>query len=46
MWECNWWDLYRIVAAVKNYLPANFPYKRPLREKQLLQGSIDGRFFG
>ena len=46
MWKCEWWSLYKTDAPVKNYLRANFPYKRPLIEEQLLQGIIDGRLFG
>ena len=33
-------------ASVKSHLRENFPYRRPLSEEQLLQGIIDGRFFG
>ena len=46
MWEFSWWELYRTDAPVKSYLRANFPYKRPLSEEQLLQGVIDGQLFG
>ena len=46
MRECNWWELYRSDAQVKSHLRANFPYKRPLSEEQLLQEIIDGRLFG
>ena len=46
MWECEWWSLYKTDAPVKSYLRANFPYKRPLSEEELLQGIIDGRLFG
>ena len=46
MWECEWWSLYETDAAVKSYPRANFPYKRPLSEEQLLQQIIDGRHFG
>ena len=35
MWECNWWELYRTDARVKNHLRANFPYQRPLSEERL-----------
>ena len=45
-WECEWWSLYKTDAPVKSYLRANFPYKRPLSEEQLLQQIIDGRLFG
>ena len=46
MWECEWWILYKTDAPVKSYLRANFPYKRPLSEEQLLQRIIEGRLFG
>ena len=46
MWECEWWSLYKSDAPIKSYLQANFPYKRPLSEEQLLQGISDGRLFG
>ena len=46
MFECEWWCLYKTDAPVKSYLRANFPYKRPLSEEQLLQQIIDGRLFG
>ena len=40
------WEIYRTDAPVKSNLRANFPFKRPLSEEQLLQGIIDGRLFG
>ena len=46
MWECECWSLYKTDAPNKSYLRANFPYKRPLSEDQLLQQIIDGRLFG
>ena len=46
MWECEWWRLYKTDAPVKSYLRANFPYKRPLSEEQLLQRIVAGQFFG
>ena len=46
MWECEGWSLYKTDASVRKNLRENFPYKRPLSEKQLLQGIIDGRLFG
>ena len=46
MWECEWWSFFKTDAPVKSYLRANFPYKRPLSEEQLLQGITVGRFFG
>ena len=46
MWECEWWRHYKTDAPVKSYLRANFPYKRPFSEEQLLQRIIAGRLFG
>ena len=46
MWECEWWSLYKTDASVKSHLRANFPYKRPLSEEQVLQQIFDGRLFG
>ena len=46
MWECNWLELYRTDATVKNHLPANFPYQRPLSEKQLMQDNKSRKLFG
>ena len=46
MWECESWSLYKTDAPVKSYVRANFPYKQPLSEEQLLQGITDGRLFG
>ena len=46
MWESEWWRLYKTDAPVKSYLRANFPYKRPFSEEQLLQGIVAGRLFG
>ena len=47
MWECEWWNLYKTGDAfVKSQFREKFPYRRPLSEKQLWQGIIDGRFFG
>ena len=46
MWVCNWWELYRTDAPVKSYLRANFPYKHPISQDQLLRRIIDGRLFG
>ena len=43
MWECEWRSLYKTDAPVKSYLRANFSYKRPPSEEQLLQGIFDGR---
>ena len=46
MWECNWWELYRTDATVKNHLRANFPYQRPLSEERLMQEIRIRRLFG
>ena len=46
MWECNWWDLYRTDATVKNHLRANFPFQRNLSEERLMQEIRSGRLFG
>ena len=46
LWECEWWRLYKTASPVKSYLRANFHYKRPLNEEQLLQRITDGRLFG
>ena len=46
MWQCEWWSLYKTDASVKRHIGENFPYKRPLREEQLLKGINDGRLFG
>ena len=46
MWECNWWELYRTDATVKNHLLTNFPYQRPLSEERLMQEIKSRRFFG
>ena len=47
MWECEWWcSLYKGDKSIRSQLRENFPYRRPLSEEQLLQGSIDGRLFG
>ena len=45
MWECNWWELYRTDATVKNQLRANFPYQRPLSEERLMQEIRSGKLF-
>ena len=45
MWECNWWELYRTDAIVKNHLRANFPYQRPLSEKGFIHENKSGKLF-
>ena len=46
MWECNWWELYRTDATLKNHLRANFFYQRPLSEERLMQKIKGRRRFG
>ena len=46
MWECNWWELYRTDATVKNGLRAIFSYQRPLSEERLMQEIKIRMFFG
>ena len=46
MLECNWWELHRTDATVKNHLRANFPYQRPPSGERLLQEIRSGRLFG
>ena len=46
MLECNWWELYREEATLKNHLRANFPYQRPLSEARLMQEIKSRRLFG
>ena len=46
MWECNWWELYRSDATVKNHPRAKFPDQRPLSEERLMQEIKSRRLFG
>ena len=46
MWECNWWQVYRTDATVKNHLRTNFPYQRPLSEERLMQEIKCRKLFG
>ena len=46
MWECNWWELYRTDATVKNHLRTSFPYQRPLSEERLMQEIKSRKLFG
>ena len=46
MWECEWWNLYKTDASVKNHLRKNFPRRRPLSDEGLMQRIIDGLLFG
>ena len=46
MWECEWWNLYKTTTCVKEHLRKSFTYKRPLREKTLLEQIKSGKLFG
>ena len=46
MWECEWWNLYKTTTCVKEHLRESFPYKRPLREENLLEQIKSGKLFG
>ena len=46
MWECNWWELYRTVAAVENHPRAKFLYQRPLSDERLMQEIKNRRLLG
>ena len=46
MWECNWWQLYRTDATVKNLLREKFLYQRPLSEERLMREIKCQRLFG
>ena len=46
MWECEWWNLYKTTACVKQHLRESIPYKRPLREESLLEPIRSGKLFG
>ena len=45
MWECECCSLYKTDVSVKSHLRENFPYRRPLSEEGLMQGSFDVRLF-
>ena len=44
MWECEWRKLYK-TTCVKEHLRESFPYKRPLREGNLLEQIRSGKLF-
>ena len=46
MWKCEWWNLYKTTTCVKEHLRESFPYKRPLREENLLEQIRSGKLFG
>ena len=43
LWECERWKLYKTDVSVKELLKESFPYKRPLRQDQLLD-NIKSKF--
>ena len=45
MWECNWWEVYRIDAAVKKSSSSQFQLSTPLIDEQVLQDVMNGRLF-
>ena len=46
MWECEWWNLYKTTTRVTEHFGESFPYKRPLREENLLEQIISDKLFG
>ena len=36
MWECEWWKLYRTDVSVEEHLREKIPYKRLVRQEDLL----------
>ena len=46
MWECEWWQLYKTDVSIKEHCGESFPYKRPLRQDQLLDRIESATLFG
>ena len=46
MWDCEWWNLYKTTTLDRKDLGESFPYKRPLREKSLLEQIRSSKLFG
>ena len=44
LWEYEWWRLYKTATNVKLYTRENFPYRRSLTERQLLEGIKEGNY--
>ena len=42
LYECEWWQLYKIDGIVKQLLRESFPYKIPLSEERLLDRIKNG----
>ena len=46
MWECEWWESFKIDDKIKKHVRTGFPYKRPLSTGSLLAKIKDGSLFG
>ena len=46
MWEGEWWRLYKTTNNVKLHIREIFPYRRSVREQQLLEEIKKGNLFG
>ena len=46
LWKGEWWNLYKTTTCVKQHLTESFPYKRPLKEENLLEQIRSGKLFG
>ena len=46
IWECQWWQNFKTNETIKNQIRSNFPYKRPLSTKSLLEKIRDGSLYG
>ena len=46
MWECEWLRLYKTANTVKQHIREQFPYRRSLAAKQLLEEIKKGKLFG
>ena len=46
MFECEQWNLYKTTTCAEEHLRESFPYKRPLREENLLEQIRSGKLFG
>ena len=46
MWQCEWRRLYKTTNNDKQHIRENFPYRRSLAAKQLLEEIKKGMLFG
>ena len=46
MWECELSNFYKTTTYVNEHFRESFPYKRPLRQKRLLEQIRSGKLFG